>query len=500
MLRVVKAFWRDERGIALILVSIMLPAIVGFALLAIDMSRANNLHNDLQKGADSFAIAGAAELDGKTDAHSRAIRALGNLVDNTHNFSTSNAQTLLTSAGISWRFLKSIPASDATVLNPTTGVDANGIDHNSAGPDETKFILVNVSPTGFATIFPASFLSGDAADNAMNIGATAVAGFGSAVCDFTPVFICNPYEMVGGTNNAGGITLQEAAASRQYRRRLIELRKVGNGAAAGPGNFGFLEPPQGVGNGAQALAQTIATSQPVGCYGGNSVTTKTGQNAGPVQDAFNVRFGIKANGNHFNSPLYGPAANVRKGAIQTKGSANQCPAFNQITFNLAGTAGFPRDTSWPYMGGRMGSGAWSITNYWNTNFGVGTSYPTSWTTDPPSRYELYRYEIDHGMVGTTSPGGESGTPDPDCQPPVTTVDRRILYGAILNCQSLTALGHNLSGKSEDLPVEAFASFFLAEPVPSAADDASVFVELIDITTGGQGTLAKFLRDDVQLVR
>jgi Flp pilus assembly protein TadG len=509
MLRLARAFSKDERGIALILVSIMLPAIIGFALLAIDMSRANNLHNDLRKAADAFALAGAAELDGRADSWARAERAMATLVDNVSTFSTAGFTTLTAgqpgggarcnSAGsISWCYLESIPASDATPVGSANYADANP----AVGTAETRFIQVKVQPTGFATIFPASFLTGSNADNAMNIGAEAVAGFRSGVCDFTPVFICNPYEMVGGTNDAGGITLQQAAASRQYRRRLIELRKVGNGAAAGPGNFGFLEPPTGIGNGAQALAETIATSQPLGCYSSGSVTTKTGQNAGPVQDAFNVRFGIRANGNHFDSPTYGPAENVRKGAVQTKGSANQCPAYNQIEFGLTGNAGFPRDASWPYMGGRMGSGSWDSTPYWETNFGVGTDYPTDWDSDAPTRFDIYRYEIEAELTATVSPGGESGDPDSDCQPPipVETLDRRLLYGAIINCNALTAAGNDLSGHSENLPVEAFGSFFLAEPVSSPSDDASVMVELVDITVGGQGTLDNFVRDEAQLYR
>ena len=60
MLRTIRAFWHDQRGIALILVSIMLPAIIGLSLLAIDMSRMNNLDNDLQKGTDALALAAAA--------------------------------------------------------------------------------------------------------------------------------------------------------------------------------------------------------------------------------------------------------------------------------------------------------------------------------------------------------------------------------------------------------------------------------------------------------
>ncbi|RWM95750.1 MAG: hypothetical protein EOR85_24240, partial [Mesorhizobium sp.] len=308
MLRIVRAFWHDRRGVALILVSIMLPAIIGFSLLTIDMSRANNLHNDLQKGADAFSIAAAAELDGKSDSITRADRALATLVSNQYNFTTTPGPQDLAAAGVTRRYLRSLPASDNLPI-----VAGNVITDELNDANLARFVEVRVTPVGFAAIFPASFLSGNTADNSFTIGAVSVAGFKSGVCNFTPVFICNPYE-----NDPDGHTLEEAAANVDLRRRLIELRKVGNGAAAGPGNFGFLEPPDGVGNGAQALAQTIATSTPIGCYSADGVDTKTGQNAGPVQDAFNVRFGIKANG-HFNSPEYGPAANVRKGGSTAGG-------------------------------------------------------------------------------------------------------------------------------------------------------------------------------------
>lgn len=507
MVRTLRAFWQDQDGIALILVSIMLPVIIGFSLLVIDMSRASTLHNDLQKAADSFALAGAAELDGTTGAWARAERAMATLVQNQSYFSTAGVTTLTAgqpggtlncnSAGsISWCFLKSLPTNDSDQVALTDRADANP----TIGEGETRFIQVTVAPTAFSTIFPASFLTGDTADDGFNVGAVAVAGFTSGVCDFTPVFICNPYEMVNGTNSAGGYTLEQAVASTALRRRLIELRKVGNGAAAGPGNFGFLEPPDGIGNGAQALAQTIATSRPIGCYSADGVDTKTGQNAGPVQDAFNVRFGIRANGNHFNSAEYGPASNVRKGAMRANGNANQCPSMNQLSFTEPGTMGLPRDAATPYMGGRMGDGNWDLSGYWSTNFGAAAT-PSSWSTTKPTRYDVYRYEIAQNLVGTASTGGEVGTPPSSCQPPVTSVDRRLIYGAILNCQALTAAGNSLSGHSEDLPVEAFASFFLTEPVQSSADDASVMVELVDITgRGGQGTLDNFLRDEVQLYR
>ncbi|RUW25281.1 MULTISPECIES: pilus assembly protein TadG-related protein [unclassified Mesorhizobium] len=500
MLGTIRRFWHDQRGIALLLVSIMLPAIIGFSLLAIDMSRVNNMHNDLQKAGDAMALAAAAELDGRTDSIVRADRALATLVSNPYTFSTAGVPQVLQAAGVTRTYLRSLPASDSTAI-----AAANIITDEVTDAPNARFVRVTVTPVGFAAIFPASFLTGNTASNSFNVGAVSVAGFTSGVCNYTPVFICNPYEMVNGTNSAGGVTLQQAASDPSIRRRLIELRTVGNNAGYGPGNFGFLAPPDSVGNGAQGLAETIATSRPIGCYSAQGVSTKTGQNTGPIQDAFNVRFGISASGNSFNSPEYGPASNVRKGASANSngnggGNTNQCPNYNQLTFNATGNMGLPRDATTPYMSGRMGDGDWNLSSYWSTNFG-GTSYPSSWDTSKPTRYQVYQYEIANSLVGTASAGGEVGTPPSSCQPPVASVDRRLLYGAILNCNALETAGNDLNGNSTNLPVEAFASFFLTEPVPGANAGGSVFVELVDVTgRGGQGTLDSFLRDEAQLYR
>ncbi|TGQ55036.1 hypothetical protein EN836_08305 [Mesorhizobium sp. M1C.F.Ca.ET.193.01.1.1] len=507
MLRVIRAFWHDQRGIALILVSIMLPAIIGFSLLAIDGSRVNNLHNDLQKGTDALALAAAAELNGRSGAWTRAQNALDNLIANSTRFSDGGTVALTTGNGsvtvdptfaacrargqVSWCFLASIPTNDS---DPITSANY------AASEAVTRFIQVKAEPEAITALFPISFISGgNSANSRYSLGTESVAGFTSGVCNYTPVFMCNPYEIVNGTNTAGGATLEQAVSDPAIHRRLIELRMVGNNAAYGPGNFGFLAPPDDVGNGAQALAQTIATSRPLGCYSAQGVSTKTGQNTGPVQDAFNVRFGINASGNAFNSAEYGPAANVRKGA-STNGNGNQCPNYNQLTFNAPGNMGLPRDATTPYMGGRMGDGNWNLSSYWSTNFGA-ASYPSSWDTTKPTRYQVYKYEIANNLVGSASTGGEVGTPPSSCQPPVTSVDRRLLYGAILNCQALQAAGNDLNGNSTNLPVEAFASFFLTEPVPGASEGGSVFVELVDITgRGGAGTLDNFLRDEPQLYR
>lgn len=529
-----RRFARDESGVAVLLVTVMLPAIIGFSLLAIDMSRVNNLHNDLQKAADALALAAAAELDGNSHAFDRAERAMENLVDNSTNFSTNgvtdvaigtpvditigsgpNERHCRAGTSVVWCFLDSLPPNDSDPIVDNT--------YDTQNDAEARFIQVMAKPVNFTTIFPASFLG---ASNDLSFGAQAVAGFGSGVCDFTPVFICNPYDpspnapaMYDDSDPPQRLTLESAFADLKYRRRQIELRTVGGNAAYFPGNFGFLDTPGA--NGARSLAEMIASARPQQCYSSRGVDTKTGQNSGPVKGAFNVRFGIQEPGANFNGEQYGPAENVRKGAEPTNGTA--CPNGNKITYPTdppatTGVMGLPTDPcfadgSCTLMGGRMGSGNWNFNNadannpgYWQVNHpGVPVPAELSGTGDNlPSRYQVYRYEIDHNMIADASPGGETGVPKTGCGTPITYVDRRLIYGAVLNCQSLEDDEYSLSGHQVGLPVQNFASFFITEPVkniPNTEYDSNVFVELVDVTgRAGAGTLTNFARDETQLYR
>ena len=500
MLRTIRAFWHDQRGVALVLVAIMLPAIIGFSLLVIDMSRANNLQNDLQKAADSFALAGAAELDGFPGAWARAERAMATLVDNESNFSTSGRFTLTSgqpggaarcnaAGNISWCFLKAIPPADGTQITTANQATYLANSTQATGEDESKFIQVKVTPTGFDTLFPVSFLPGGA-DNSWTIGAVATAGFTSGVCEYTPVFMCNPYE---DTTITGGVTLEQAAQTRQYRRRQIKLR--GDGSYF-PGNFAFLASP--FGNGANQLEKMLADSKPQNCYSRDGVDTEPGQNSGPVKDGINSRFGIDA-----SSFSDGPAANVRKGAINW----DKFVKDNKVDYQTDPTKGIglERDScqisgSCSMMGGRMGAGDWNFARYWAANHPT-RAVPSALSgtgANLPTRYETYRYEIDNNIVGDASVGGEKGTPPAGAGTPISIPDRRLLYGAILDCNALKASGMNFSGRQTGIPVRRFASFFVTEPIKDGKD---IMVELVDITgKGGSGTLDNYLRDEAQLYR
>ncbi|KQU97050.1 hypothetical protein ASD12_21760 [Mesorhizobium sp. Root102] len=488
MLRTIRAFWHDQRGIALILVSIMLPAIIGFSLLTIDMSRANNLHNDLQKGADAFALAGAAELDGKPDSIVRSDRAIANLVDNTYKFSNAGPVQTLTNAGITRRYLRSLPPNDTDAIR-AQDVIADEV----AGAAEAEFVEVKVNPTGFSAIFPASFLTGNTGDNAFNIGATAVAGFaGVVVCDMTPLFICNPFP---------GQNLQDVVNNQNFFRKGIKL--VMGSTSWGPGNMGFLRPAASHGYGEGDLADDIAHVDFPECVNSRGIYTQTGNLTEKAKAAFNTRFDMY--GPHFskNDASVPPAPNIRKGFdFAPKGKKPGTDPCDMIPgTDLTKFHGLTQDTAYPLFDGRIGNGLWDYDGYVTANYpngelagfrdAAGNAYSN---TNPPSRYDLYKYEIDTpGLVNTHSVGGETG--QALCHAtPSTDPDRRLIYAAIVDCDQYLS---ELNGQSGSMTAIGFASFFLTEPV--TGDD--VFAEIVDIDGNkGRGTMVNFAKDNVQLYR
>lgn len=491
-----RSFFRDRRGSALVLATVMLPLLVGFSVLSVDVARVFNLQAELQKAADAFALAAAAELDGNPGARNRANNAIATLVDNSHLFARLGDDPSLyqlTSDDLAVNYLDVLPANDNDPIVLAS--------HEASGDEDARFAWVRLDGVNFRTIFPISFLGGS--NDIIGVTAQAVAGFGSGVCDFTPMFICNPYDPA----LSPPITLYEAAAEVQYRRRQIRMRYIGNDAANFPGNFGFLSAEA---HGARALAEMIASSNPAACYSSRGVDTKTGQNSGPVKAAINIRFGIKEPGANWTGAQYGPAVNVRKGAEPPSGP--NCPNGNNLEYPdvSEGFMGLPNDGCFaagncPNLGGRMGDGTWDINTYWSTNFGGALPAELSGTgANLPSRYQVYQYEIANNLVSTASTGGETGTAPSGCGTPVTNVDRRLIYAAIINCATLANEGYNLSGAEENLPVEAFGSFFLTAPVrnePGNEYDSDIYSELVDVSGRyGNGSLQNFQRDEVQLYR
>ena len=66
--RMFKSLWQDTSGIMLPYVTVMLVVIIGGSLLAVDGARFMSLQTQMQAAADALALAGARELNGKSDA------------------------------------------------------------------------------------------------------------------------------------------------------------------------------------------------------------------------------------------------------------------------------------------------------------------------------------------------------------------------------------------------------------------------------------------------
>lgn len=486
----------------MILVAIMIPVLIGFSLLAIDMSRVNSLHNDLQKGIDAMALAAAAELDGNSDAITRANRAVTNLLANKTLFSTSGDHPIAV-ADVTVTYLTGIPASDDITLT-AAGVDSNAKNWASTDPKVVRFAEVTVNASGaadgagaFATIFPASIVG---SVDRMDIRPQAVAGFTNALCQFTPMFICNPF-----TNSATSLSDLQAALSGTKKPMIwLKQQQGGSSAQYGPGNYGFLSSPEGDKNTA-AITEMFAVTNPPACYDQSGVTTRPG-NIPPVNDGINTRFDIFSNGGPYKTDpaINPPAPNVRKGMVASNAGKNNCSYGAPNSGQAKNYMALPKDNCFITGGcsnaGSLGTGDW---NFYGTSTNPGY-WDTNWPKDKskgqivkdvcgtnPSRYCVYNFELNPNNALTSSFEQTS----PQCNATTQGPDRRLLYVAIVDCTA-----NNVHGGGQTLPVQAFASVFLTEPA-GGAPNADIYGEIEDISTvAGQNTLKKLQRNEAQLYR
>ena len=539
------AFNADRSGIAVVYVAVALPVIIGFSLLAIDFGRLATLQSSLQHGADALALAGAGELDRTPTAITRANNAIANLLTNNPNKSLF-ATTVVTidASNVNTCYLANLPTAaqggDATPVGLDTGAVAPFICGATADKARYVQVKVKVNAATFTTIFPATFLG--AASNSTTSGAEAVAGFDAAVCNFTPMFMCNPLEPANNADLTNDFGLYAMANDYTTRRKIIRFLAFtgGNNVTAVPGQFGFLNVS---GGGANALGDQIASTSPKQCYLLNALNTKTGSMTS-LRDAFNVRFDLYKGS--YKASSYPPGLNVRKGysvdfTASKNGVTTSSPCSqNPSTSSSAPTAiGMPVDSCFatntcsPNVNVGNGDWAWdpdngmtvafrnngAIKGYWDYNFGSAT-LPTPPTgsysnSNPPSRYDLYRYEISSGYYSRYSPNGATTSPVPannatissetgtaacatsGSVSPIDTsigtggVDRRLMYGAIMNC-----IANGLQpGSNGSYHALAFGKFFLVRPVSSGN---TLWTELVSLVYPGDGT--GVARDRVQLYR
>lgn len=483
----VRQFARETRGGFVVPLALALPVLFGFAVLAIDGGRYFNLQTSLQAAADALALAGAAELDSKSDSIVRANRAIDTLVSNEQRFG-EGAQAV-SRAQLSVRFLSSLPSTDAQSIADT---------NLTTDPLKAGFVEVAIRPVAFRSIFAAA---ASVATGPLQTQASAVAGFDSLACNVAPLFMCNPAE-------DSGTSLYTLARQHSFKRRLIAMRDKGN--QAGSGNYGFLVPAEG-NSGASNVSNALAVDRPPGCYSKSGVEVRPGYIASTAK-ALNVRFDIYEGGMSKNDPSLRPSPNVRKGF---GGSGCNQTATEEHTYPRDPCHATETCTEFPVASGSVGDGRWDFEAYWTRTYGArprpadpetGSAWSNSDATRP-SRYQVYRYEIDNNLTSTPTGStslakGELGTPQcytGDREALKTdTVDRRIFVGAILDCKAYATEMNGSSGGK--IPVTSYGKFFLTEPMDKNDARGTIWVEMLELVEPGTEAARNIIRDNVQLFR
>jgi Flp pilus assembly protein TadG len=518
MRRAALKLWKSESGSVAPIVAISLFALISAAGIGFDYARMAGMHTELQNAADHAALAAAAQLDGKTNARSRATSSAQGLIGNLALFTNDPADTDGRSVTMNGTNAILFYQDKAKTTLATSDEDAH-------------FVLVTVdTKKAFYALTPivAAISSGP-------IAAKAFAGITEGICKVPPLMICNPDEAIGNTDP--DITFDPAAYVGDG------IRLVGDGSYA-PGNFGFLQ--SALGNGASNLLKGLAWNDlPINCSQLTGVSTQTGLDASVI-DGLNTRFDVDANGNSCPSGgTCSPSINTRKDLVR----GNQCgitgngwqevdasngnyqsrryrptdrnPYPTTVTPPIMG---FPRDAchAWSIDGdctvanGRIGDGSWDRDAYFRSNYGWSHA---AWMTNTglsatTTRYQVYLWEINHsGLV--TSPQATTGSTAaysrpvclaPGLTPGPSTVDRRRVAAAVINCQAL-----NIKGSSPNVPVARWIDLFLVEPSFARSKCSSgsgcnvaytsktdVYVEVIGETgvSGTGSTLGQVVRRSV----
>ena len=473
-------FAKSEDGAVLVLWALFLAVALGFLALSFDLGRVASTQSELQSFADQVALASAGELDGRTDAITRATAAAAGLISDRQTYA-DGANALGGAGSYTLSYLSALPASDST------GATATTTDGRLA-----RYVRVQVSQRTVQTPFAAATaaLTGSAGSNVQtNVSATATAGLTSWACDVTPLMFCVPNGSWRASSNIG---------------KQILLRSGGGGAAWGPGNFGFLDvtslpvdtkgPCNGL-NGAKLYECLVGAEHGItGCIRTDAgVDTKPGQQNG-LASAFNTRFDIfQGNMKKLTSDAaYRPAPNTVQG---TRGTGNpSCRGNNPPASNALP---LPRDTGISVTS-RFGGGSWNRAGYVATNHA--NVYPAG-TGLTSTRYQMYPAEI-AGAKSRIAPNNvplptRNETGAPQCHSSVSPdADRRTIIAAAIDCTT-----NPVSGNTKNVVPLEYVKLFMTEPVGTSGNDSDIWVEVVDTAGGvGSGAITGVYNDFIQLYR
>jgi len=385
---------KSQRGAVAVLVAVAMGALILIAGMALDLGHAFLNKTRLQNTADAAALAAAKTLDdtGNTAlATAEAMDAFRNNAGAVGNRELSTAYgTGNGSIRVTVEYSSTLPPFNAGAPN---------------GP------YVRVRATGF--VMPA-FLVRVGGIFQKTVAAAAVAGprtltVGSTVCNVAPMMVCGS----SGAGAAGnwGYTLNAPA--------VLKKSTSGGQSNVGPGNFQLI---QLGGSGASVVRENMAGSYNACITGGSTIQTQPGNEAGPVAQGLNTRFGDYSGPMHGAQGTYPPDVIVR----------SQTPALRAVQ----------NGTSYDVY--------------------QGNTLITSQNVSQIFDYDEYNTLLVNPANYNNQPVNDGG---------IGAFERRILAVPVGNCTGTT----NGSGS---VPLLGFACFFLLQPAEQQGNDSYVYGQFI----------------------
>jgi Flp pilus assembly protein TadG len=380
----------------IVLVAVGIAVLILCAALALDVGHTFLNKTRLQNTVDAAALAAAKELDNTGDtvrATAEAMQAFGN------NAAAAGNSELNASYGGGGGDIQVTIEYSATLPPFTAG--------SATGP------YVRVRATGFVLPAWLATLSGI---TDKTVSATAVAGprtltVGSTVCNIAPMMVC-------GTPGASPLWGYELNSPQ-----VLKKSTPGGQSQVGPGNFQLI---QLGGSGAAVVRENMAGSFNTCLVGGSTIQTQTGNEAGPVAQGLNTRFG------QYTGPMSGQQSTYPPDVIVD----GQAPPLDAQPKN-----GDPAQGYDVYQG--------------NTQI-------TASNIDQLYNYQDYEADVANPSTYDYQPIQDGGT---------GAYGRRTLAVPVGNCTGTT------NGQGS-VPLLGFACFFLLQPAQQKGNDSYVYGQFI----------------------
>jgi hypothetical protein len=384
----------SQRGVVAVLVAVALGAIILMAGLALDSGHLFLNKTRLQNAVDAAALAAAKTLD---DTGNIALATTEARDAFASNASAAGNGELATAYGSGNGSIQLTLEYSAT-LPPFAAGAANGP-------------YVRARATGF--VMP-TWLVQVGGIFQKTVSAVAVAGprtlnIGSTVCNVAPMMVCG--DATAGAPGYWGYTPNAPA--------VLKKSTSGGQSSVGPGNFQLI---QVGGSGAAIVRENMAGSFSACIAGGSTIETQPGNEAGPVAQGLNTRFG------QYNGPMNNAQGTYPPDVIVDA----QTPALRAVQ----------NGTRYDVYQGNVPITATNIDVLYN--------------------YQDYMTDLRNPGTYDHQPINEGG---------IGAFERRVLAVPVGNCSGTTN-GHG------SVPLLGFACFFLLQPAEQQGNDSYVYGQFV----------------------